>query len=203
MRAYNHTMPDKKDAEVKVVDRRWWARGEGASTEEVAARKPTAIEELEQQLAETTARLQAVLTDHRTSQQEFDELRTRLRRESAREAERARREMTADFLEVLDNLDRALNAARAGSSPESPELVVNLVRGVALVRDQFLATLEQFGVSRFESLGQPFDAVRHEAVSTAPVDDLAQDGVVIVVVREGYTMGDELLRPAAVIVGRA
>jgi molecular chaperone GrpE len=195
-------MSDKKEGEVKVVDRRWWARGE-STTEDEPARKPTAIEDLEQQLADTTARLQAVLNDHRRSQQEFDDLRNRLRRESAREAERTRRGMVADLLEVLDNLDRALNAARAGSSPASPELVVNLIRGVALVRDQFLAKLEQFGVSRFESLGQPFDAVRHEAVSMAPVDDLAQDGVVIVVVREGYVMGDELLRPASVIVGRA
>ncbi len=195
-------MSDKKEDEVKVVDRRWWARGE-STTEDERARRPTAIEDLEQQLADTTARLQAVLNDHRRSQQEFDDLRTRLRRESAREAERTRRGMVADLLEVLDNLDRALNAARAGSSPTSPELVLNLIRGVALVRDQFLAKLEQFGVSRFESLGQPFDAVRHEAVSMAPVDDLAQDGVAIVVVREGYVMGDELLRPASVIVGRA
>jgi molecular chaperone GrpE len=195
-------MSDNKAGEVKVVDRRWWARGESATDDE-PTRKPTAIEDLEQQLADTTARLQVVLTDHRRSQQEFDELRSRLRRESAREAERARRGMVAELLEVLDNLDRALNAARAGSSPESPEPALNLIRGVALVRDQFLAKLEQFGVSRFDSLGQPFDAVRHEAVSLAPVDDLAQDGVVIVVVKEGYVMGDELLRPASVIVGRA
>lgn len=196
-------MSDRNDGEVKVVDRRWWARGDAAATEQAATRKPTAIEDLEQQLAETTARLQAVLADHRQSQQEFDELRTRLRRESARDAERARRSLIGDFLEVLDNLDRALSAARAGRSPESPELAVNLVRGVALVRDQFLAKLEQFGASRFESLGQPFDAVRHEAVSTAPVDDRAQDGVIVAVVKEGYIMGDELLRPASVIVGRA
>lgn len=196
-------MSDEKNVEVKVVDRRWWARGDAAATEESPARKPTAIEDLEQQLAETTAQLQAVLGDHKRSQQEFDDLRTRLRRESARDAERARRGLVSDFLEVLDNLDRALNAARASTSPESPDPVLNLVRGVALVRDQFLAKLEQLGASRFESIGQPFDAIRHEAVSTAPVADLAQDGVVIVVVKEGYVMGDELLRPASVIVGRA
>ena len=52
-------------------------------------------------------------------------------------------------------------------------------------------------------IGQPFDASRHEAISTAPVSDPAQDGRVVAVVKEGYVIGDELLRPASVVVGTA
>ena len=52
------------------------------------------------------------------------------------------------------------------------------------------------------SLGQKFDAARHEAVTTTPVAQADQDGVVISVIREGYAVGDELLRPASVVVGK-
>jgi len=196
-------MAEKHPSEVKVVDRRWWARGDASTADDAPSRKPTAIEDLEQQLAEQTARMQAVLQDQRRSQQELDDLRARLRREAAREAERSRRSMLAELLEVVDNLDRALSAVRNARVEPEAEAVTGLARGVALVRDQFLAKLEQFGVSRLDSLGQPFDAARHEAISTAPVDDLAQDGVVVIVVKEGYAIGDDLLRPASVIVGRA
>ncbi|MGE3177045.1 MAG: nucleotide exchange factor GrpE [Vicinamibacterales bacterium] len=196
-------MAEKHPSEVKVVDRRWWARGDAGAADDAPSRKPTAIEDLEQQLAEQTARMQAVLQDQRRSQQELDDLRARLRREAAREAERGRRSMLAELLEVVDNLDRALSAVRSARVEPGAEAVTGLARGVALVRDQFLAKLEQFGVSRLDSLGQPFDAARHEAISTAPVDDLAQDGVVVIVVKEGYAIGDDLLRPASVIVGRA
>jgi len=69
------------------------------------------------------------------------------------------------------------------------------------VRDQFLAKLEGFGVARIPSLGAPFDAARHEAVTMAPVDDPSKDGVVIAVIKEAYAIGDDLLRPASVVVG--
>jgi molecular chaperone GrpE len=77
-----------------------------------------------------------------------------------------------------------------------------LLRGVELVRDQFLAKLEALGVRRVDALGQPFDATSHEAVSVAPVTDETQDGRVVAVTREGYAIGEELLRPASVVVGR-
>jgi hypothetical protein len=52
----------------------------------------------------------------------------------------------------------------------------SVVRGIELVRDQFLAKLEAFGISRFPALRRPFDALRHEAVTTAPVEHPSQDG---------------------------
>jgi len=112
----------------------------------------------------------------------------------AREVERGKRSVLIELLDVVDNLDRAI--AAAGEESASP-----LLRGVQLVHDQFLAKLEGFGVMRVPALGQPFDAVHHEAIATAPVDDASKDGIVLAVVKEGYTIGDELLRPASVIVG--
>ena len=185
---------------MRVVDRRWWARAEGGdATDDGSARKPTYVEELERRLTDQAAQLQTTLADYRRSTDEFDQVKARMRRDGAREAERAKRAVLTELLEVVDNLDRAIAAAR-GNAASSPDSVL---KGVDLVRDQFLAKLGTFGVKRLAVLGEPFDATRHEAITTAAVDDPTQNGVVVHVVKEGYAIGDELLRPAGVVVGRA
>jgi molecular chaperone GrpE len=186
---------DKQEPQVRVVDRRWWARTDAdESGVDTRGRKPSYVEELERQLADKATQLQSLLTDQRRALDEFEQARARIRRDTAREVERGKRSVIAELLEVLDNLDRAI---AAGVSVDDP-----LLKGVQLVRDQFLAKLQAFGVKRVEALGQPFDAERHEAISTAPVADPAQDGIIVAVVREGYVIGDEMLRPASVVVGQ-
>jgi molecular chaperone GrpE len=191
----------KPDEPLRVVDRRWWAQPESAAgataSEAERERKPSYVEDLEQQLADRSAQLQAIAGEHRRAMEEFEQAKTRIRREVGRDVERGRRAIVADLLEVLDNLDRAIGAAR-----DSDVKADSLLRGVELVRDQFLAKLEALGVRRVDALGQPFDATSHEAVSMAPVTDETQDGRVVAVTREGYAVGDELLRPASVVVGR-
>jgi molecular chaperone GrpE len=190
---------DKDGPHVRVVDRRWWARTDtDESNQDTELRKPSYVEQLEQQLAEKTAQLQTLLTDHRRALEEFEQVKARIRRDTAREVERGKRSVVAEFLDVLDNLDRAIAAAVATANGDPA-----LLTGVRLVRDQFLGKLQGLGVTRLEVIGQPFDATRHEAISTAPVDDPAQDGKVVAVVKEGYAIGDELLRPASVVVGKA
>jgi molecular chaperone GrpE len=119
-----------------------------------------------------------------------------------RDVERGRRAVLAELLDVVDNLDRAIAAARDPGASTPSTARDQLARGVELVRDQFLAKLDALGVSRVPALGQPFDAVHHEAVTTSPVSEPSQDGMVIAVIREGYAIGDDLLRPASVVVGR-
>lgn len=187
---------------MRVVDRRWWAKPDAESdtpdsTEDRRERKPTVVEELEQQLTRSNDQLQAVLTEHRRAAEEFEQVKLRLRRDTAREVERGRRTVLAEMLDVMDNLDRALAAAR-GSGPDTTS---TLLRGVELVREQFLGKLEGFGVQLLPALHSPFDPQVHEAVSMAPVADPALHGVVIAVTAEGYIIDDELLRPASVVVG--
>jgi len=183
---------------VRVVDRRWWARGDAEESDaEVGVRKPTYVEDLERRLADQAAQLQSVLAERRRAADEFDSVKQRMRRDTARDVERARRALLAELLDVVDNLDRAIAAARAAS--DSGEM---LLAGIELVRDQFLAKLAAFGVTRFNSQGEPFDATLHEAVSMVPVEDAALDDTVVSVVTDGYRIGDELLRAARVVVGR-
>lgn len=187
--------------QLRVVDRRWWARGETtAETDEAAARKPTVVEDLERRLSEVTAQLIAVRNEQRRAQEEFEQARVRLRRDVGREVERGTRAVLTELLEVMDNLERAIGAAR---SADGTDAFMGLRSGVELVRDQFLAKLEAFGVRRTPALGERFDAARHEAVTTTPVSDPAQDDMIVAVVRDGYSIGDDLLRPASVVVGKA
>ncbi len=188
------------ESSVRVVDRRWWARAAaGEDADDGVPRdsdKPAYVQELERRLASKDDELRATIARYREASGEFDEMRARLRRDTAREGERNRRAILADLLEVLDNLDRAIEAARAaGASPA-------IVQGIDLVRAQFLSKFEAHGVTRVVSKDQPFSPDRHEAVSTVPVSDRALDGMVVGVIREGYAIGADTLRPAMVAVGQ-
>ena len=199
-------MSDKEyDIPVKVVDRRWWANQEqqagGAPTAHVA-------------VAEADLRRGARAAARREGQAAAGRDRavppalapsSRSRgcgcgARSAKDVERGRREILADLLDVVDNLDRALDAAQVDAAADR---IDTLLQGVELVRRQFLAKLEGFGVKRIESEGQPFDPALHEAVSAVPAATPDQDGTVVGVIRHGYRIGDEVLRPAAVAVAKS
>jgi molecular chaperone GrpE len=191
-------MSDKEhEIPVKVVDRRWWARGDDGDAAAERSSKPTYVEELEQQLAEKDRTAQEYIAKYRQAASEFEESRLRLRREIAKDVERGRREILADLLDVVDNLDRAIDAARQSPSPDA------LLQGVEMVRRQFLAKLEGLGVKRIDLAGVEFDPLKHEAVSTVPASNPDDDGRVVGVVRHGYTIGGDVLRPASVAVAKA
>jgi molecular chaperone GrpE len=182
---------------VKVIDRRWWARGDdGGAPASDRGSKPTYVEELERQLAEKDKTAQEYIAKYRQAASEFEESRLRLRREISKDIERARRETLSDLLEVLDNLDRAIEAADKAASPDA------LLQGVQMVQRQFLSKLESLGVKRIESEGVRFDPLRHEAVSTVPAATSEDDGRVVGIVRHGYTIGEDVLRPASVAVAK-
>ena len=192
-------MADEHDIPVKVVDRRWWANSDAAGDREAAggaSLKPTYVEELERQVADKDRLIQEYIGKYRQATSEFEEARLRLRREIAKDVERARREVLAELLEVVDNLDRAVDAAGPTASLES------VVQGIEMVRRQFIAKLEALGVSRVDATGQPFDPQVHEAVTTVPAPSPEEDGIVMGVIRHGYRIGDDVLRPASVAVGR-
>jgi len=189
---------DEHDIPVKIVDRRWWAKSAEASDDREASGsgKPTYVEELERQIAEKDRLAQEYIAKYRQAAGEFEEARLRLRREIAKDVERARRDVLAEMLEVVDNLDRAVDAAGPTASLES------VIQGIDMVRRQFIAKLEGLGVTRVDATGQPFDPQVHEAVTMVPAASPEQDGVVMGVIRHGYRIGDDVLRPASVAVGK-
>src|SRR5579871_5564555 len=161
-------MAEEKELEVpvKVVDRRRW-REDGESNPAAAPQaplKPTYVEELEQKLAQREKEAEEYLAKYRQASREFEDARARMRKELAKDAERSRREVLISLLEVVDNLDRAIDAARAAGSSTTDALL----QGVEMVRAQFLAKLDGFGVKPIAGQGRAFDPLLHEAVSAVP-----------------------------------
>ena len=102
--------------------------------------------------------------------------------------------VAAQWLPVVDNLERAL--AHAQADPGS------IIEGVRAVRDQATGVLAQLGFARRDDLGATFDPARHEAVAARP-DPAAPEGSVIEVVQPAYGDDERQLRPAQVVVAKA
>jgi hypothetical protein len=98
-------------------------------------------------------------------------------------------------MEILDNLDRALDAAETsyGGQP--------LIEGLILVRTQLVQTLQEEGLERIPVLGLPYDPHVSEVVETRPVSDAEQHHVVIKEMLRGYRISGRVARPSQVVVG--
>jgi molecular chaperone GrpE len=145
--------------------------------------------------------LNALITDKderlRAAEDELGKSNARIEREADKRFEQRSRTMLLEFIEVLDDLERALAAAR--EVDHNPAVV----QGMELVHKGFVARLAMFGVSHLPALGIPFDPEHHDAVSMIPSQDSSQEGKVVAVVREGYLIHGETLRAAGVVVGKA
>ncbi len=120
-----------------------------------------------------------------------------LRKRSHREVDEARKmgmeRLARDILPVVDNLERALQHAKGGDP---------VVDGVRMVAKQLLDVLGQFGVKAFDSMGQPFDPERHEALSQIPTPGAAP-GTIVAEMQRGYMLHERLLRAAQVAIASA
>ena len=194
----------ESDVDIRVTDRRRSYfdddNAEAPKTSETSSLKPTYVEELEARTkaSEQSARdVQTRFEQLKTRlQQETDETRQRLNRAADERAERGKVEFIANLLPVLDNLERATDAAETGGTLEQ------LIAGVRQTAESFKNALAAAGVEPVPALGESFDPELHEAVETAAVEP-EEDGKVIAEYTRGYRAGDRLLRPARVKVGRA
>jgi len=124
---------------------------------------------------------------------EFDNARKRAAREREDYTRYANESLLRELLPVLDNFGRALQAAR--SEPGAAAVTA----GVELIQRELLRVLEKFGVTPFDSLGQPFDPERHEAIARVPAMG-QREGTVVNETARGYMLNGRVLRPAMVTV---
>jgi molecular chaperone GrpE len=122
---------------------------------------------------------------------DFDNYRKRVAREQAALAQRANERLLNELLPVLDDLERALEAAAEHEEAKLEE-------GVRLVHRSLLGLVERHGLKEIETNGV-FDPHVHEALLTQPGEGAAE-GSVLQVLQKGYRLGDRVLRPARVIV---
>jgi molecular chaperone GrpE len=154
------------------------------------------IEELNALVAQKDARIRSIEERMDDALEDIERAKDRVERESDKVLEAKTKKLLLGFIDVLDDLERAIEAAQ--STDHNPAVV----EGVVVVRTTFLARLSQFGVSRKDSLGEPFDPTMHDAVSLVPVDDPSQHNLVVGVAQEAYLLRDAVLRPARVAVGK-
>ncbi len=122
----------------------------------------------------------------------FENFKKRSRRDVVERAKQAEDRMVLDFLPVVDNLERALEHGN-GDDQENP-----LVNGVDMVYKQFLSTLERYGITPCDAIGQSFDPEYHEAIQQMHSDQPA--GIVCNVLQRGYRRRERLVRAALVVV---
>jgi molecular chaperone GrpE len=145
----------------------------------------------EERLAEAEARAEEYLALAQRTQADFENFRKRAARDQESLVARAHERVVKGLLPILDDLERALEAAAEHEEAKLEE-------GVALVHRSLLDLLAREGVAEVETNGA-FDPHVHEALLAQPAED-AESGDVLQVLQKGYLLGDRLVRPARVIV---
>jgi molecular chaperone GrpE len=200
----DHRKKRDDEAEIRVTDRRRILLDDDDPSErdsgaESPSLKPSYVEELEARTKAAelkTLEVQSRFEQLRKQlQSETDETRQRLNRAADERAQREKADFIAGLLPVLDNLQRATDAAETGSSSDV------IAEGIRRTASSFENALAAAGVESIDAVGEVFDPELHEAVETvegAPGDE----GRVVSQHTRGYRIGDRLLRPARVKVGR-
>lgn len=170
------------------------SKTENDGSGEQAPEQPTEAqaEEAKPDLAAEVARLRDQLL--RTAA-DFDNFRKRARREQDEAQKRGQSQVLKELLPVFDNLERGAQHADQATDAKA------VAEGMRIVLKQFETTLERMGIKRVPTVGQPFDPAHHEAIQHVESPDQPA-GVVLHEVQAGYTMGDQLLRAAMVVVSK-
>ncbi len=135
------------------------------------------------------------------TQADFENYRKRAVREAAAAQERGALKLALALLPAIDNLERALAHvdtadADAGADGNGAD---SLVAGIKHVHSDVVAALRRAGIEPYSPEGERFDPQFHEAVAQQPVQGAAP-GVVVEVFQRGYRMGENVVRPARVVV---
>jgi molecular chaperone GrpE len=150
---------------------------------------------LGEELAAARAKASEYLEGWQRAQADFANYKKRVARDQSQVYQNAAGSIIKRFLDVVDDLERALkNRPQEGDGAAWAE-------GIELIYRKLLNTLETEGVTRLEAEGQLFDPNLHEAI-TQEDSDAHESGQIIEVVKQGYLIGDRILRPALVRVAR-
>jgi len=154
------------------------------------------IRTLKAQLERKDGQIEQVMEAYRSKKAETEKLRERIEKTERRRFEQSKGDFIARFVEVLDNLDRAIDSIENSFDQDS------VLQGIMLVRSRLVQLLKTEGLEKIFVRGQPFDPLHSEAAELEAVRDEEQDGVVVKELQPGYMLKGALLRAARVVVGR-
>jgi molecular chaperone GrpE len=126
----------------------------------------------------------------RRTKADFENFRKRVAGDVQAAQARGKAEVAREVIDAVDNLERALEASDGGDG---------LAEGVQMVLGNLRETLQRHGIEAVDPKGEKFDPNQHEALSTMPVEG-TEGGTVVEVMQKGYRMGEQLIRPARVVV---
>jgi molecular chaperone GrpE len=132
----------------------------------------------------------------RRTQADFENFRRRMTAEVQAAQARGKSELIREVIPALDDLERAIQAAGLDPEGDSDD---GLAHGVLLVFRSLREALTRNGIEAVEPKGEKFDPQWHEALSTQPLEG-AEPGTVVETIQKGYKLGDQLVRPARVVV---
>lgn len=147
---------------------------------------------LSESLAQTRRERDEYLDQLQRSRADFANYQKRARAQADLDRQYAAGDLARDLLPVIDNLERASDAARKAGSE-------GIVEGLSLVHRQLLGVLAKHGIEPIQALDQPFDPNFHEAILQQP-DANRPEGTVIAETNRGYRLRDRVLRPTQVVV---
>jgi molecular chaperone GrpE len=149
-------------------------------------------QDLDALLADTQKERDEYLDLAQRTKADFENYRKRMAAEVQAAQARGKIDVARELIGAVDNLERALDAAAGEESAD-------LAEGVRMVLNGLRETLGRHGIEAVEPKGEKFDPQWHEALSTQTVDG-AESGLVVETVQKGYRVGEQLVRPARVVV---
>ena len=127
---------------------------------------------------------------------EFDNYRKRTLKEKMEIIKAGGEKVLTEIIPLIDDFERALDTVQNAHDKKA------IVEGMELIYAKFVSFINQQGVKEIETIGEPFDADKFEAVTTIPVQDESQKDMVVDCIQKGYILNDKILRFPKVIVGK-
>ncbi len=154
--------------------------------------EPADADGLRAKLADEREKAQSYLSSWQRAAADYQNLKRRMQEERSEVGRLANAALVINLLPLVDDLERALRTV------DSKLAGLTWIDGIWLIYRKFQQVLENAGVREIPADGLPFDPNVHEAISEAP----GEEGKVVSVVQRGYLLGDRVVRPAMVVVGR-
>lgn len=199
-------MADQKTTEQENMEQEQADQGQAEQEQPAASDHEQAADQtsdltLEQALTKL-AEAEAVIAGHQPEVLRLHADMQNVRRRAEQDVERAHKygqeKLVSELLPVLDNLERALQAAEG----DDTDKLVALRQGVELTLKSFLDCLKKFNVEALDPVGEPFDPQYHQAMGMQE-STTAEPDTVLAVMQKGYSLHGRVLRPAMVMVSRA
>ena len=189
-------MTEKKKEEEHIVDRRASSGMGGDAPDEAAVEEAPVetedVETLKARLEEEKSKAESYLANWQRAAADYQNLKRRAENERGEYGRLATAALVINILPLLDDLERALQSVDIRLAG------LTWVDGIRLIYRKFQAVMEAAGVSEIKTEGETFDPNLHEAVMYGE----GEEGKVVSEVQKGYRLGDRVIRPAMVVVGK-